>query len=250
MTTPAGFAENAPDAHPKGLQQAASAVAREGRASGAFCVQALRLKVDERHWLDVSFALPGQTRAFVLLLETHQEALQNQALAQALTARGFGTLTASLLTPEEHTDAEELAWHVNDLGERAATVLEWLEHQPFPGALPLAAVGWRTAAAALIRLAARETQTFYALSCLEGRIDLAGAGPLLALTVPIQLLTSSATDDKPNLAAWPHIGAEKRWEHLPPPTPAGPWPEAIALTCEWFERHLPTTPSSLAAAAG
>ena len=119
---------------------------REEYIPWASCVQALRLKVDERHWLDVSFALPGQTRAFVLLLETHQEALQNQALAQALTARGFGTLTASLLTPEEHTDAEELAWHVNDLGERAATVLEWLEHQPFRGALPLAAVGWRRSA--------------------------------------------------------------------------------------------------------
>ena len=262
MTSPSPSRTEAPDAPDMGSPSPAgndgyrerpsqtAAGQRENRATWAFCVQALRLKVGERSWIDVSFALPESTRAFVLILETGNDAAQSQALAQALTARGFGTLTVCLLTPNECADAEELAWHVNDLGERAATVLEWLEHQPFRGALPLAAVGWRTAAAALIRLAARETQTFYALSCLEGRIDLAGAGPLLALTVPIQLLTSSATDDKPNLAAWPHIGAEKRWEHLPPPTPAGPWPEAIALTCEWFERHLPTTPSSLAAAAG
>mgnify|MGYP001156570208 CR=1 FL=1 len=241
MTAPSGFAEGVPGAL-QGLSPAAGAVTQEGRARWAFCVQALRLKVGERSWIDVSFALPDSTRAFVLILETGDDAARDQALSQALTARGFGTLTACLLTPEECANAEELAWHVTDLGERAAIVLEWLEHQPFRGTLPLAAVGWRTAAAVLIRLAARETQTFYALSCLEGRIDLAGAGPLLALTAPIQLLTSSATDDKPNLAAWPHIGAEKRWEHLPPPTPAGPWPEAITLTCEWFERHLPSAP--------
>ncbi|MBI5780782.1 MAG: hypothetical protein HZA65_03825 [Rhodocyclales bacterium] len=223
---------------------------RQEHPPWASCVQAIRLKVGERHWLDVSFSLPGQMRAFVLLLETHQGALQNQALAQALGERGFGTLTACLLTPEERSNAEELSWRVNDLTERAAVVLEWLRHQPFLDPLPLAAAGWHTAAAVLIRLAAHEAKTFYALSCLEGRIDLAGAGPLIKLSVPIQLLTAVNTDDKPNTAAWPHITAEKRWERLPPPPAKGAWPEAIALTCEWFERHLPAAPSSLAAAAG
>ncbi len=262
MTSPSPSRTEAPDAPDMGSPSPAgndgyrerpsqtAAGQRENRATWAFCVQALRLKVGERSWIDVSFALPESTRAFVLILETGNDAAQSQALAQALTARGFGTLTVCLLTPNECADAEEIAWHVNDLGERAATVLEWLEHQPFRGTLPLAAVGWRTAAAALIRLAARETQTFYALSCPLGRIDLAGAAPLVSLTTPILLMTSSADDDKPNTAAWPHIGAPKRWERLPPPPPKGPWLEAIALTCEWFERHLPHTPSTQTVPAG
>jgi putative phosphoribosyl transferase len=143
-------------------------------------------------WLDGILAHSPATHALVVVAErsgsmltTSRGAFINSALQHA----GFATLHVGLLSHDEERHAPD-TWHqVSTLAARLGAVLEWIRHQPALKELPLGIVSREAAAAAMIRVAARNPELLHAIACRDGRPDLAGMEPLRSLSLPLMLVT-------------------------------------------------------------
>lgn len=111
---------------------------------------------------------------------------RNAFVADALERAGFATLLVDLLTAEEQAlDNETLAlrFDIALLGERAVAILDWLEHEPQTGGLPLGLFGASTGTAAALIAAARRPHRVLAVVSRGGRPDLA-EGALAVVRAP------------------------------------------------------------------
>jgi putative phosphoribosyl transferase len=159
------------------------------------------------NWLDGILAHSPAVPGLVIVAErsgstlaTSRSAFINGALQHA----GFATLHLGLLSHDEERHAPD-TWHqVSTLATRLTAVLEWIRHQPALKELPIGIVSRESAAAAMIRVAARNPEQVRALASRGGRPDLAGMEPLRELTLPL-LLVAGELDNE--------AGAQNRQVH-------------------------------------
>lgn len=172
---------------------------------------------------------------------------RNMAVAQALNARGFGTLLFDLLTPDEEADRANV-FDIALLAERLVEVIRWCDRQEShigspTGALRIGLFGASTGAAAALVAAARLPERIGAVVSRGGRPDLAGDA-LPRVRAPTLLIVGG--DDfgviELNEQALARLRAPKAIEivagatHLFPEQ--GAMDAVIALAARWFERYL------------
>ncbi|HEX9994971.1 MAG TPA: dienelactone hydrolase family protein [Acidimicrobiales bacterium] len=118
---------------------------------------------------------------------------RNRAVADALRARGLGTLLMDLLTAdEEQVDlrTRELRFDVGLLARRLVAAARWLAGRPATAALRLGYFGASTGAGAALLAAAAEPDRVGAVVSRGGRPDLAGEA-LAHVTAPTLLIVGS-----------------------------------------------------------
>lgn len=154
--------------------------------------------------------------------------------AVALQAAGFATLRLSLLSPYEASRDPDAAYNVPMLARRVLAALDWRDHQPPLAALAVGVVASGTACGAAIRAAAAAPQRITAVVCHGGRPDLAGAGPLAALRIPLRL---TVAHDDPAAAmlqqAFERIPGVRDYQAVGSAATAG------RLAVDWLSTHLP-----------
>ncbi|HEX8582300.1 MAG TPA: hypothetical protein VF640_08220, partial [Acidimicrobiales bacterium] len=115
---------------------------------------------------------------------------RNRAVADALRARGLGTLLMDLLTAdEEQVDlrTRELRFDVGLLARRLVAAARWLAGRPATAAHRLGYFGASTGAGAALLAAAAEPDRVGAVVSRGGRPDLAGEA-LAHVTAPTLLI--------------------------------------------------------------
>ncbi|MBB4744746.1 pimeloyl-ACP methyl ester carboxylesterase [Actinoplanes octamycinicus] len=117
---------------------------------------------------------------------------RNQFVARELNRRGFATLLADLLAPEEDTRARR--FDVGLLADRLVGLVDWLGVQPATAGLPLGLFGASTGAAAALLAAAARPDSVRTVVSRGGRPDLAGPG-LIEVRVPTLLIVGERDDE-------------------------------------------------------
>lgn len=198
-------------------------------------------------WLDGILSHHPHVPALIVHVDRGGSVLRNSRSAfinAALKTAGFATLHVGLLSHEEERRAPEVWRQVATLTARIEAVLEWIDHQPALKKLPLGLLARDAAAAAMIRVAARDNNVLRALASRGGRPDFAGLEPLQALTKPLLLVTGELDDEGPgpNQQAYDHLncqreiaiikGASHAFEEL------GTLEDATQHIVAWFKRWL------------
>src|SRR5215211_3566745 len=102
---------------------------------------------------------------------------RNREVAAGLVDALLATLLMDLLTEnEEQVDrrTRELRFDIPLLARRMAAAIDWLEHEPATGRLPVGCFGASTGAAATLIAAAQRPDRVRAVVSRGGRPDLAG----------------------------------------------------------------------------
>ena len=124
--------------------------------------------------------VPGGAVGLVLFAHgsgSSRHSPRNQAVAQALQARGIGTLLFDLLTEaeeEEELYTRHLRFDILLLADRLAAATEWISKHEITRDLPLGYFGSSTGAAAALVAAAKLGDKISAVVSRGGRPDLAG----------------------------------------------------------------------------
>jgi dienelactone hydrolase len=171
---------------------------------------------------------------------------RNRQVADLLGDRGFATLLADLLTPEEEAvDATtmEFRFDIPRLGQRVGAAAEWVRRHREWEESPLGGFGASTGAAAALIAAAEHPETFKAIVSRGGRPDLAGDA-LAHVRAPTLLIVGSR--DEPvielNRRAMRRMQAHVELEIVPGAThlfeEPGALDEVAALAATWFDRYL------------
>ncbi|HTY03620.1 MAG TPA: alpha/beta hydrolase [Rhodocyclaceae bacterium] len=206
-------------------------------------------------WLDGILAHHPEVPGLIVQLERGGAALRTSRGAfinDALKAAGFATFHVGLLSHDEEKRIPEQWHHVAALTSRAYAVLEWIAHQPALAKLPIGMIGRDTAAAAMIRVAAREDTPLKALVSRSGRPDFAGLEPLEALRVPIQFVVGELDEEGPgpNRMAHDRMTCERELVIIPGASHVfeelGTMEEATRHIVEWFQRWMPPNPPEAA----
>ncbi|WBB77175.1 dienelactone hydrolase family protein [Micromonospora sp. WMMD1128] len=122
---------------------------------------------------------------------------RNVAVAQALNARGLGTVLVDLLTIDEEAQDEvtaHLRFDIGMLAERLAGIVDWMGADPELGRLPIGLFGASTGAAAALVAAAARPDRVGAVVSRGGRPDLAGSS-LSAVRAPTLLLVGGLDEE-------------------------------------------------------
>ena len=128
---------------------------------------------------------------------------RNRQVAAGLVAAGLATLLLDLLTEdEEQVDVRtrELRFDIPLLARRMVAAIDWLEHAPATGRLPVGCFGASTGAAAALIAAARRPERVRAGVSRGGRTDPTG-DELSAVRAPTLLIVGARS--------WP-------WARSPP----------------------------------
>lgn len=199
--------------------------------------------------LDADLVRPAAARGLVLFAHgsgSSRRSPRNRQVAAVLNARGFATLLADLLTPDE----DRLTNHRFDIGllsRRLGGAAAWARAQPALRDLPLGLFGASTGAAAAIELAAGEPHAIAAVVSRGGRPDLASPHALADLRAPTLLLVGGADAEvlAINRAAHAAMAAQVELRVVPGASHLFEEPGALdavaASAAEWFERYLPGT---------
>lgn len=202
----------------------------------------------EHVWLDAALADAAGVPALVLLVQNgcvlHGD-LREPLVAQRLEAAGHATLCADLLTRHEEQRDPDARYNVPLMSARLLAIIEWIDHQPALGELPLAIVASGTPCGAAIRAAARRPERVRALVCRGGRPDLAGAGPLKLVGCPTRFIVGGEDRGRERFqrSAFELLCVTRDWRELEGVDEdfraPGALERAAALTLDWLERSLP-----------
>jgi pimeloyl-ACP methyl ester carboxylesterase len=121
---------------------------------------------------------------------------RNRAVAEALHARGFGTLLLDLLTRQEEAidvHTAEFRFDIPRLGRRVGTAINWLAEETPLARLPLGCFGASTGAAAALIAAADHPSLVRAVVSRGGRPDLADDA-LTVVTAPTLLIVGGSDE--------------------------------------------------------
>lgn len=171
---------------------------------------------------------------------------RNRFVADALAARGIGTLLLDLLTPqEERLDAAtaHLRFDIDLLAARLAGATRWARQRPELKALKYGYFGASTGAGAALVAAAAEPDEIAAVVSRGGRPDLAGAR-LREVRAPTLLIVGgedrAVLDLNRRAAAMMH--ARHELAIVPGAThlfgEPGALEEVARLASDWFARYL------------
>jgi putative phosphoribosyl transferase len=171
---------------------------------------------------------------------------RNRLVAEALNARGLGTLLLDLLTHEEEQVDEQsrhLRFDIPMLARRLAFASDWLSEYTPTRSLPLGIFGASTGAGAALIVAAQRRQLVRAVVSRGGRPDLAGEA-LPHVECPTLFIVGGF--DVPvielNREAMAHMRGDTRLVVVPGAThlfeESGKLEEVGALAGKWFSKHL------------
>ena len=167
---------------------------------------------------------------------------RNLQVADALHARGIGTLLFDLLNEVEAQD-RGLVFDIPLLAGRLAQAAEWLATQPEADALPLGYFGASTGGGAALAATVIGLVPVAAVVSRGGRPDL--AAPVLERVRAPTLLIVGGDDEAVlslNRAALAQLGAGHRLVVVPGAThlfeEPGALEEVARMAAHWFARHL------------
>ena len=196
-------------------------------------------------WLTARLAHAPDVRGLVILARStldDEQTARERAIGDALNRAGFATLGLDLATTHEDERDPDLRYNTPLLANRIEAALAWLDHQPPLHGLARGLVASGTASGAALRAASRSADRLSALFCLGGRIDLAGAGPLGALALPLCLAVSHDDPARAMLRqAFGLIHGGAQWHDADDAGLTAPAALArvIPVLVHWFEQHLP-----------
>ena len=167
---------------------------------------------------------------------------RNVFVAQALQARGLGTLLFDLLTEAEARNRVNV-FQIQLLGERLEEAIAWVRERGDIGAMRIALFGASTGAGGALLAAAHRPQDVLAVVSRGGRPDLAGTA-LPRVQAPTLLLVGGADTEvlALNRQAFVHLECEKRLDVVPGAShlfeEPGTLERVAALAGDWLLRHL------------
>ena len=211
-------------------------------------------------WLRAHLAHAPDVRALVLIAQTsvgrHRDS-REAYVADLLQKAGFATLLLDLLTAHEDERDPDVRFNTPLLATRIEAAFEWVDNQPPLIGLARALLTSGTGCGAAIRAASRTDEQFNALFCRAGRLDLAGAGPLGNVTMPVFVAVGTGDPGRSMIRrAYDLIRADKHWQDIGETDELFSRPGALeAVTthaAKWFDKILPAprTPSPEAPADG
>jgi dienelactone hydrolase len=193
--------------------------------------------------LEGDLCLADHDRALVIFAHgsgSSRHSPRNRLVAQALQARGLGTLLFDLLTPLEADDRA----NVFDIALLAQRLLDAIDALPLQArALPIGLFGASTGAAAALVAAAMRPRAVQAVVSRGGRPDLAHEH-LSAVRAATLLIVGGADTEvlALNRTAWEQLQCQKRLDVVPRAThlfeEAGALEQVAALAGDWFIAHL------------
>ena len=205
--------------------------------------------------LEGDLVLPSGAQGLVVFAHgsgSSRKSSRNRFVAQALGARGLGTLLFDLLTlDEERRDALDarLRFDIPLLANRLGDVTDWLEKQAATRGLQLGYFGASTGAAAALIAASRRPRSIHAVVSRGGRPDLARAA--LERVHAATLLIVGGEDTtvlELNEEAFERIPGTRQLAIVPGAThlfeEPGALEEVARLAGDWFLEHLHQAESS------
>lgn len=201
----------------------------------------------EHIWLEGLLAHAPDVRGLVVIGQASVGQHRNSReayLARILQQAGFATLILDLITRHEDSRDPDIRYNVPLLARRVLAAAEWIEHQPPLEGLGVGLLAATTGAGAIIRAAAKAPDCFQALVCRGGRPDLAGAGPLRTLLLPLRFVVGSLDPSQTMLRqAFNLVASKKEWSTVDGAGELFIEPGAMEavgrLAVQWFEDHLP-----------
>ncbi len=167
---------------------------------------------------------------------------RNTYVAQALNARGLGTLQFDLLTEAEAMNRANV-FDILLLGERVKEAVCWARNAEETGALEIGVFGASTGAAAALVAAAGVPDDVSAVVSRGGRPDL--AEPVLDQVLAPTLLIVGGADHvviELNEKAFNRLACEKRLDIVPGAThlfeEPGTLDQVVEAAGSWFQGHL------------
>jgi dienelactone hydrolase len=198
-------------------------------------------------WLGGHLAHAPDTRALIVLLQTsagnHRDS-REAYVAQLLQQAGFATFLLDLLTPHEDARDPDARYNTPLLAARLEAALTWLDHQPPLQGLARGVLASGTGSGAAVRAASRTQDGFQALFCRAGRLDLAGAGPLANVGMPVYVAVGRKDPGRDMVRrAYELIRTEKQWQEIGDVDDLFDQPGALEtatrLAASWFDHTLP-----------
>lgn len=198
-------------------------------------------------WLGAHLAHAPDVRALVIVAQTsagRHDTSRESYVTRQLQSAGFATLLLDLLTVHEESRDPDIRFNTPLLAARLEAALEWVEHQPPLEGLARGLLTNGTASGAAVRVAARVNEGFDALFCRGGRMDLAGAGPLANVTIPVHVAVGRNDPGRDMLRrAYDLIKATKHWQDIGGAdenfSQPGTLEAATGLASKWFDAVLP-----------
>lgn len=203
--------------------------------------------------LTADLSMPACAKGLVIFAHgsgSSRNSPRNRQVAQALEEAGLATLLCDLLTLEEesHDRTGIYRFDIQLLAERLRAASRWARKQAATRNLPVGFFGASTGAAAALVAAALSNSAVRAVVSRGGRPDLAGPGPLAAVTAPTLLIVG---DQDPvvldlNRQAARQLRCPHELVTVPGATHLFEEPGALEqvarLATDWFLQHLaPTT---------
>ena len=198
-------------------------------------------------WLDGVLAHAPGVYGIVVLVQNgcvlHAD-LRETLVARKLENAGFATLCIDLLTYHEEQRDVDARYNIPVMSNRLLAAVEWLDHQPDLGELPLGIYASGTPCGAAVRACAKLPQRVSALVTRAGRPDLAGAGPLRQIDCPTRFIVGA---DDPGQSryqrpAFEHLGVFGDWQQVAGAEEdfraPGALEKAASLTLDWMNQHL------------
>jgi dienelactone hydrolase len=199
-------------------------------------------------YLGGDLVVPSGARGLVMFAHgsgSGRHSPRNRFVAEALNARGFGTLLLDLLTQQEEEIDERsrhLRFDIPMLARRLAGAADWLGEYPQTASLHLGLFGASTGAAAALIVAAQRRRV-HAVVSRGGRPDLAGEA-LPHVEAPTLLLVGGWDEEvvELNREALRQMRTLVRLTVVPGAThlfeEAGKLEDVARLAGEWFEMDL------------
>ena len=199
--------------------------------------------------LDGDLAIPDAARGIVVFAHgsgSSRMSPRNRAVAEALRAKGLGTLLMDLLTADEEYEdlrTSALRFDVPLLAERLIAAIDWLEGEG--GGRAVVCFGASTGAAAALVAAARRPEPVRAVVSRGGRPDLAGAD-LDRVRTPTLLIVGGLDDAVMGLNEDAHRALQRNTEARLSVVPGarhlfeepGALEEVARLAADWYVSHL------------
>lgn len=198
-------------------------------------------------WLGGHLAHAPDVRGLVIVTQTsagRHETSREAYVARQMQTAGFATLLLDLLTVHEESRDPDIRFNTPLLATRLEAALDWVDHQPPLDGLARGLFCSGTASGAAVRTAARLDEGFDALFCRGGRMDLAGAGPLGNITLPVHVAAGRNDPGRDMLRrAFDLIRSTKHWQDVAGAdetfSQPGTLETAASLAAKWFTEVLP-----------
>lgn len=195
-----------------------------------------------------SLVLPEGAQGLVLFAHgsgSSRFSPRNNYVAGELRKAGLGTLLFDLLTEEEAADRANV-FDISFLAQRLMMATDWVMAQDHLKHVAIGYFGSSTGAAAALVAEVEEKHNIRAIVSRGGRPDLA-MGALPQVRAPTLLIVGGLDTDviELNEQAYAALTCEKELRIVPGAThlfeEPGTLDKVIALTKDWFSRHLQKT---------